>query len=534
MLTDTYSQNAAGGAGIYTGASYSRKTGTFVDAILHGNQWSSGYITYSFPDSLARYQIGYGNEIDDMFDFNRTGIPLSREFFYAATQEQRNVVQWALESGGAYSVEGFTNLDFAFAESSGEATIRFANSADQITSARVADFPGSSGFPNLPMYAGDIWLGVNTWGTPATGSYQYATILHELGHALGLKHPHQHGVPGFTDTLLSVASKAYNTVETTIMSYNSNSDGQNNGYSYGARLPQTYMPFDIYALQSMYGADYSANSGHTRYQWDTEGNSFIDGIFTLAAHPAYKHVFQTVWDGGGIDTYDLRNFSGGMSVDLRPGQASNFSFANLALIGGTENGGYAKGNVYNAYQQGGDPRSLIEQAFGGAGNDFLIGNQVRNVLWGGAGDDRIWGIEGNDILYGAQGNDSLYGGIDNDWLDGGLGADLLVGGPGADVFDFNSLADSALATTDYIDGFSGVGVDGGDVIDVRDIAASLGYQYLRAGSTGQGGLQTVDVAGLTEVWIFADAVAGHDFALRIDDGVALASSYIVNDFYGIG
>ena len=63
----------------------------------------------------------------------------------------------------------------------------------------------------------------------------------------------------------------------------------------------------------------------------------------------------------------------------------------------------AVGNVANAYLYNDDPRSLIENAMGGSGNDTLIGNQANNMLAGGAGNDILASIDGNDTLLGATG-----------------------------------------------------------------------------------------------------------------------------------
>ena len=55
------------------------------------------------------------------------------------------------------------------------------------------------------------------------------------------------------------------------------------------------------------------------------------------------------------------------------------------------------------------PRTLIENAHGGAGADRIIGNSVHNVLIGGAGNDRITGYAGNDrfVFAGHFGRDAI-------------------------------------------------------------------------------------------------------------------------------
>jgi Ca2+-binding RTX toxin-like protein len=67
---------------------------------------------------------------------------------------------------------------------------------------------------------------------------------------------------------------------------------------------------------------------------------------------------------------------------------------------------------------------LLVRAFGGAGNDTLIGN---------AGNDLLDGEDGSDVLLGMSGDDILTGGPGDDQLNGGEGIDSLWGGDGNDV-----------------------------------------------------------------------------------------------------
>lgn len=56
----------------------------------------------------------------------------------------------------------------------------------------------------------------------------------------------------------------------------------------------------------------------------------------------------------------------------------------------------------------------IENAWGGAGNDRLIGNDLNNVLQGGLGDDIIDAGGGDDTVMGDAGNDTLQCGAGSD------------------------------------------------------------------------------------------------------------------------
>jgi ketosteroid isomerase-like protein len=82
----------------------------------------------------------------------------------------------------------------------------------------------------------------------------------------------------------------------------------------------------------------------------------------------------------------------------------------------------------------GSPANLRNRLFGYAGNDTLIGNQGNDFLYGGDGDDVLIGEAGHDDLYGGKGNDILIGGKGDNNLYGNEGDDILIGGPGKDIF----------------------------------------------------------------------------------------------------
>ena len=80
------------------------------------------------------------------------------------------------------------------------------------------------------------------------------------------------------------------------------------------------------------------------------------------------------------------------------------------------------------------PINLRNRLFGYAGNDTLIGSKWNDFLYGGDGDDLLSGGEGHDDLYGGKGNDILVGGEGDDNIYGNKGDDILLGGPGKDIF----------------------------------------------------------------------------------------------------
>ena len=403
----------------------------FVDSVLVGTGWDASTVTYAFPTFVTDYSYNKYSS-----GFNTVSV------------DQKNAALFAMEKsfGGSandgFSVEGFTNLNFAEGNST-NATFRFAESSVPDT-AEVADFPGNI-ITADSADDGDIWFGTAYAGTsndmrnPVAGNYAWHTLIHELGHALGLKHAQENFVYG-------QMPDETNSVEFTVMSYRSFIGDTSGGYDYeGFGAPQTFMMADIAALQHMYGADYSTNSGATVYKWTPgSGTTVVNGQVAIA--PGDNRIFATVWDGGGNDTYDLSAYTTGVTVDLRPGEHSVFSSAQLAYLGGGPNNGFARGNIFNALLFNGDLRSLIENAVGGSGADTLRGNQAVNTLSGNGGADTLFGFDGNDTLNGGAGTDRLDGGNGNDTLVGGTGADRLIGGAGADTASYSNATKAVVAS----------------------------------------------------------------------------------------
>src|SRR5262245_10752960 len=124
--------------------------------------------------------------------------------------------------------------------------------------------------------------------------------------------------------------------------------------------------------------------------------------------------------GGGADLLD-----GGDGIDSAS-YADSFVGVGVNLATGHGFGGTAEGDVL----------VRIENLFGSAFNDGLIGNGAANDLHGLAGDDVLKGGGSADHLAGDEGNDLLQGGSYGDFLDGGTGidtADYSLSGVGVSV-----------------------------------------------------------------------------------------------------
>ncbi|WP_335727718.1 M10 family metallopeptidase [Rhizobium etli] len=367
-----------------------------IDGLISGYAWD-GTITYAFPTSSTSYSY------DGEKDYGFSSISSQQRSFALFLMEQSS----GNTANDGFSVEGFTNANFVIGHVD-TASLRFAQSSHPSLPTAGAYYPSTD------SWGGDVWFGTEYAGTesdyrlPEFGNYAGHTLAHELGHALGLKHGHE---PDINPTIVP---SAYDSIEYTIMTYRTYIGDDASGYKYEQNgAPQTFMMLDIAALQEMYGADYTTNSGNTVYKWKpNEGVTYVNGIAAIT--PDDNRILATIWDGGGVDTYDLSAYTTRIKIDLRPGGYSVFSQSQLADLNGGPNNGYARGNIFNALLYHNNLASLIENVQAGSGNDTIVGNEMSNSLWGNAGNDSLDGGAGNDVLFGGTGGDRLVGGTGAD------------------------------------------------------------------------------------------------------------------------
>ncbi len=379
-----------------------------VDGLIYGIAWSD-QITFSFPNSSGQYGTPYGS-----------GAFSQPNSLSSVSNDMKDTARFILDksfgnsANNGFSLEGFTNMSVS-QTSSNKANLRYAQSD-------AAGELAHAYFPTTHEAGGDLWFGTGEYVNPIMGNYEWMSILHETGHALGLGHSHENNAFG------SVPAE-FDSMEYTVMSYRAYAGADFTYFNETFGFAQTFMMLDIAALQQLYGADYSTNSGNTVYKWNPgSGNTRVDG--TVALDPGGNRIFATIWDGGGKDTYDLSSYETDLQLDLRAGASSKFSDVQVANLG---DGHFAAGNIYNALLFDRDKRSLIENAIGGGGNDIIVGNAAKNLLKGGGGSDHLEGLKGKDKLKGEAGADELSGGSGSDKLFGGTGGDHLEGGSGNDL-----------------------------------------------------------------------------------------------------
>ena len=245
-------------------------------------------------------------------------------------------------------------------------------------------------------------------------------VLHELGHALGLRHPFEEGgLPA------GLESNKF-----TVMSYAPSPDT--------GRTADSLQLLDVLALQALWGANDATGGGDDTYR-GPRGGVAVDVIH----------------DAGGRDALDARDADGPVVLDLREGRFSSLRDRDdVAIAYGT----------------------VIEDARGGGRADVLVGNGADNALRGRGGSDTIGGGRGDDDLAGGSGADEIDAGSGDDRLRGGGGGDALDGGRGDDRLRGGS-GDDALRGRHGEDRLFGQG--GRD-----RLAGDRGEDVLRGGSGG--------------------------------------------------
>jgi len=371
------------------------------------------------PQSLeVRYKGSIKISVSDPFTFTQsrnlsvsdyvyTQLPLAIRPWTASQIEDVNAIATGFSQIAGLSFEptvSYSKSNPAQIGTSSDINISLIHRSNLGTVAGVSglftDFDDAESFQYVGA-AGDIVLNATNLGdrTGTTvlsfGSTGYAgfTLLHEIGHSLGMAHPHisalangtrvlssnfsQTAFVGFQDlgfTLNRIADmdKSY----FTIMSYHQTITS--GGQAYFAQNP---MILDVIALQEAYGVGVG-----------TTGSS-NDTISPGAQGIVNSH--RTYFDTGGNDTIDLQNYASGAYLHM-----------GTKIVGASYPVGISVSTSDAARMATGSDLESVRWYYG----DF------ENAV-GGTAADRIVGNPNNNIIRGNGGNDDL---------DGGLGFDEAV------------------------------------------------------------------------------------------------------------
>ncbi|MEI6332489.1 MAG: Calx-beta domain-containing protein, partial [Pseudanabaena sp. ELA645] len=341
-----------------------------IASVLGGVKWGISTITYSFYSSGSYY----GNE---------TGLaPVS------------DAIQKSVRDFLEYVIEPLINVNFVEVSdsSSSYGLLRYFLSTSPSYAYAYYPYATDNNQGNSNDRAGDVFfnpsydnLDDSNGFQGGLGTHGYVALIHETLHALGLKHPGDYNGDGSGDPPFLPFNQ--DNQDNTIMSYNFTSNS-----------PGTPMPYDVLALQYLYGAK-SFNGTNTNYTFSTVFG-YTDGLKTVGNLTNSSPTKLTLWDSGGIDTLDFSNLSidgSGYRFDINEGGwlTTQAAFNNDTY----EARGDVSGNIYTLTSYG--TRLAygvqIEKAIGTISNDTFYGNSLDNSFTGRLGNDALFGGAGNDV-----------------------------------------------------------------------------------------------------------------------------------------
>lgn len=440
-----------------------------------------------------------------------------------------------------------TGIQFVETSAGNNADIHFANAdvlASGLAGVTFAPFSASvSASGNLiTAYNGDAYIYIDNneyaalTSIASAGAGGYQLLLHEIGHALGLKHPFE--------------------APYTLPSSEDNTDYSVMSYNFSGENKTVYQADDLLALQWLYG-------GHglsTNNAQPTANNDFFMGRVgndILAGVGGNDTLYG--WEGN--DTLD--GGAGNDSINAGLGNDSIDGGAGIdTLLGGTGNDNYAVDNSSDVIIESSSvsteidtvkaianytlPSNVENLTLLGSKNFQATGNTLNNIITGNIADNLINAQAGNDKLLGALGNDTLNAGDGNDTIIGGAGKDTVSVGAGIDKITFAAgVADTVANATSIasIDLYNDLNLNKAlaDRIDLTVKVAAVGSAVAGSineasfitdannllTSVGKGFVQLVGGIDAAIINANAGSLSGHKF-LAVD--LNSSNSFTASDF----
>ena len=461
-------------------ANISESSNYFINAMLFGvrldmdgDNSTQNTITYSVitPDSVfanTYYGNYFGRPQDDIVDPSQSLIDaIDRAFALISSMTGINFVK---------IIETETQV--------GDIRIGLTDSDDGWAGISLVDYSGRGDATNDSSDS-DVWIlnySGNTDGNWADGTDGFQTILHEIGHSLGLKHPHNAFFPNLSGFSSPYMPSYFDSKYYTMMAYRDYVgdnlspiiQGENGNPFYvcgvcgqvhgeGSLLPGvvSYSPnpggedgkgfngsnlisissldsdseegLDQY-IQGLYTKDGDQIYPYTPMFWDIAAlrylysyNQNTDTWFRPDTNSGDNIYFIdgpvnfTIFDTGGIDTIDFS------SLDLD----SVINLNDVLSFLGTDEINYDDGEFSTGYVIGIYYFNEMENVKAGSGSDSITCNVAINEITCGPGDDSVYGISTDDTVYG-DGGDDIFSIDSNDFT-------LISGGGGTDRLDISSI-----------------------------------------------------------------------------------------------
>ena len=351
----------------------------FIDALTNGTYWvldGTRTVTWAVADAPG---------ID--WKWNSQGASLMRDAMGSVLSKYAEVANIRFEYVGWFDDQRTAPADIVLAATQFPSNLFMPASVyawayfpnEPATDGWIAQLFGSSdAYPNA---SGDVVLNFSNREIAMSdftpGSNGYFALLHEVGHAVGLKHPHDNGGTlgrptfaqlGFSDADNQILTNMSYDPATTLAAW-----FQRFGLPTTSGYPESLMPLDVLALQSIYGPNLTTRAGPSVYELYND-----DAI-------------ETFWDAGGQDVLTASGSYFGWNII----SVSSVKDDNLVVAIPRDWGSNTGKFYFN-----------VEHLEGSHFDDLIVGTVSPNILVGLGGDDNLMGNGGDDLIDGGAGLDA--------------------------------------------------------------------------------------------------------------------------------